>query len=99
MMNQVNQSAEKQEKNDIAIRSRKHMDITGVKEVLSFDDCSVAVVTCLGEIHIDGEDLKIDTLDTGKGIVSVDGKINAVVYCDEQPQSVKRRLFGGAFKP
>ena len=62
------------ERNDIAIRSRKHIDVTGVKEVLSFDDSSVSMVTVCGEMNVEGEDLKIGTLDTDSGIVSVDGK-------------------------
>ena len=94
MMIQGNQPAEVAEKNDIAIRSRKHIDITGVKEVLNFDENLVSMVTACGEMSVEGEGLKIGTLDTDKGIVAVDGKINAVIYYDEFPRDEKKRFFG-----
>ena len=84
------------EKNDILIRSRKHIDITGVRDVVSFDDRAVVMVTSGGDMTVEGEDLKIGTLDTEKGVVSVDGKISAVIYYDEAPTE-KRRLFGKKF--
>ena len=88
------QSAERQEKNDIVIRSRKRIDITGVKEVLSFDDSSVSMITRCGEMTVEGEALKIETLDTDKGIVAVDGRIDAVIYYDRPEGTEKKRFFG-----
>ena len=81
------------DKNDIFIRSRKHIDITGVKDVVSFDDRSVVMITSGGDMAVEGEELKIGALDTDKGIVSVDGKIGAVIYYDGAPTE-RRRLFG-----
>ena len=95
---QTNNSAEKQEKNDIAIRSRKRIDITGVKEVTSFDDSSVTMITRCGEMTVEGESLKIETLDTDREIVSVDGRIDAVIYYDRPDVSEKRRMFGRGSK-
>ena len=89
----MNENAGAIEKNDILIRSRKHIDITGVKEVLSFDDREVVTVTSEGEMTVEGEDLKVGILDTDKGVVSVDGKISAVIYYDTPPKE-KRKLFG-----
>lgn len=85
------------EKNDILIRSRKHIDITGVKDVISFDDRSVVMMTSGGDMTVEGEELKIGVLDTDKGIVSVDGNISAVIYYDSTP-SEKRKLFGKMFR-
>lgn len=82
------------EKNDILVRSRKHIDVTGVRDVVSFDDRSVVMVTSGGDMAVEGTDLKIGVLDTDKGIVSVDGRINAVIYYDTD--SGKRGLFGRA---
>ena len=94
MIVQSNQSADISEKNDIAIRSRRHIDVTGVKEVLSFDEGAVSMITVCGEMIVEGESLKIETLDTEKGIVSVDGRIGAVIYYDEPPRGERRKLFG-----
>ena len=94
MMNRDDHPIPKDERNDIAIRSRKHIDVTGVKEVLSFDESSVSMVTVCGEMNVEGESLKIGTLDTDSGIVSVDGKISAEIYYDEPQRTEKKKLFG-----
>ena len=80
------------DKNDILIRSRKHIDITGVKDVISFDDRAVVMTTSGGDMTVEGDELKIGVLDTEKGIVSVDGKISTVIYYDDDPTE-KRKLF------
>ena len=95
---QDSRTAEKQEKNDIAIRSRKHIDVTGVIEVISFDDKAVTMITCLGEMTVEGDGLKIETLDTDRGIVSVDGKVSAVIYYDDPQHTEKKKLFGRLFE-
>ena len=81
------------EKNDILVRSRKHIDVTGVRDVVSFDDRAVVIVTVGGDMAVEGENLKIGALDIDKGIVSVDGKINAVIYYDTAGNG-KCGLFG-----
>lgn len=91
------QNEQTTEKNDIIIRSRKHIDISGVTEVISFDEKSVVMLTVCGEMALEGEGLKIGVLDTDRGMVSVDGKISAVIYYDESPASEKRKRFGGIF--
>ena len=89
----MNENINGSDKNDILIRSRKHIDVTGVRDVVSFDDRAVVMMTSGGDMAIEGENLKIGVLDTDKGIVSVDGRISAVIYYDAEPQP-KRKLFG-----
>ena len=93
----MNENINGSDKNDIMIRSRKHIDVTGVRDVVSFDDRSVVMVTSGGDMAVEGDDLKIGVLDTDKGIVSVDGRIGAVIYYDAEPTQ-KRRLFGKSKK-
>jgi len=76
---------------DCHIHSRSHVDITGVSEVISFDEGSVALITVCGEMTLEGQDLRIGTLDTEHGLVSVDGKISALYYLDGAAK--KRRGF------
>lgn len=97
MNNQGKQNFDGHKSSDVSLRSRKHIDVTGVEEVLSFDDVSVSMVTCCGEMTVEGSGLKIGTLDTGSGIVSVDGRISAVIYYDEPERKEKKRVFGRAF--
>ena len=85
-------------KHDIVIKDRKHIDICGVREVVSFDEVGVLMVTAGGEMTVEGSDLKIGALDTDRGLVSIDGKINAVIYDDPNEDGAKKGVFGRMFK-
>ena len=76
----------------INIDMRKTMTVTGVKEVISFDEETINLKSVCGEINIEGSELKIGTLDTEKGIVELEGKIDAVYYSNDNGD-IKRGLF------
>ncbi len=78
---------------EIRLLSRKHFDVNGVKEVESFDEESVVLRTLCGLLNVDGKELKISVLDIDKGIVSLDGRVDAVYFSDEKDNS-GRGLFG-----
>ena len=72
--------------------NRDGMKIRGVSEVLSFDDGGVALETPLGNMAVEGEGLRVTTLNTEEGVVEITGKINGVYYYDARP-TAKRGLF------
>lgn len=74
--------------------SRKELKLSGVKQILNFDDSSVSFVTASGELDIDGESLNIDTLDLDKGLAIVTGNITGMNYVNDHP--VKKRRFWGS---
>ncbi|MBQ8140201.1 MAG: sporulation protein YabP [Clostridia bacterium] len=82
---------------EISLSVRKHMEITGVLDVVSFDELAVVLDTSCGEMTIEGKDIKISVLDTDRGIVSLDGKVDAVYYSDPD-ENKKRGLFGRLLK-
>ncbi len=77
----------------VTLVSRKELKITGVRQILNFDDTNVAFITSDGELDIDGETLNIDSLDLDKGVASVTGNISGMNYISDQP--VKKRKFWG----
>ena len=85
------------ERHDVSIKGRGHIEITGVKEVLSFDERAVSLITFGGEMNIDGEELKIGVLDTDRGLLSVDGRVNGMYYYDGHSEE-KRGILGRLFK-
>ena len=85
-------------KHDVAIKGRKHIDVTGVREVISFDDLSVVMSTDGGDMTVEGNDLKIGVLDTERGVVAIDGKINALFYDDGTVAPEKKGFLGKLFK-
>ncbi len=80
-------------KHDIIIKSRSGADINGVKNVISFDEESVCLDTCMGELVIEGEELNVSTLDTENGIIRLSGRINSVYYTNTEPVN-KKGFFG-----
>lgn len=69
----------------LTLNERKNLTMTGVTEVVSFDDTTVILNTNLGTLVIQGEQLKLKTLSIDGGQVTVDGQISALIY--EEPRS------------
>lgn len=79
----------------LTLNERKKLTMTGVTEVVSFDEDAVIVKTALGTLAIQGRQLQLKTLSLEGGQVEVEGSISALIY-EEPRQSggVLRRLFG-----
>ena len=76
-------AAEIKREHDIKLFGRKEMSISGVREVVSFDEEIVRLMSVEGEIYVEGENIKIGVLDTDKGVVTLTGKINGFYYVNE----------------
>ena len=75
----------------ISLLNRARMELTGISDVETFTENSVIAVTSMGNISIDGEELKIESFSTDSGKLTVIGKIDAFCYFGRQ--SKKRKLF------
>lgn len=79
----------------LTLNERKNLTMTGVTEVVSFDDTAVILKIALGTLVVQGKDLKLKTLSLDGGQVAVDGEISALIYEESKPSGgVLRRLFG-----
>ena len=79
----------------LSLNERKNLTMTGVTEVVSFEDTAVVLRTNLGTLLVQGRELQLKTLSLDGGQVAVDGTISALVY--EEPRQSggwARRLFG-----
>lgn len=79
----------------LTLNERKQLTVTGVTEVISFDEAAVIARTEYGTLIVQGKDLQLKTLLPEGGQVAVDGTITALIY--EQPRSSDswwRRLTG-----
>ena len=72
----------------LTLDERKTLTMTGVTEVVSFDDSAVVLKTGLGTLLIQGSSLKLKKLALEGGSVAVEGRISALSY--EEP-----RISGG----
>ena len=77
--------SEQQLPHKLTLNERKQLTMTGVSEVVSFDDTSVVLHTSLGTLVIQGRELQLKTLSLDGGQVAVDGTIVALGY--EEPKA------------
>lgn len=73
----------------LTLDERKKLTMTGVTEVVSFDENTVVLRTELGTLEVQGQQLQLKTLSLDGGQVAVDGHISALYY--EEPRQ-KRSL-------
>lgn len=79
----------------LTLNERQILSITGVTEVVSFEDSAVVLRTQLGILVVQGRELQLKTLSPDGGQVNVEGTICALGY--EEPREKRswlRRLIG-----
>lgn len=81
------------------LENREKLNISGVKDVLSFDDQMVIVETDLGLLTIKGENLRINKLNIDIAEVTIEGLINGLIYSDVDTVNKKSgNILGKIFK-
>ena len=70
----------------LTLQERKQLTMTGVAEVVSFDETVVVLQTSLGTLMVQGQGLKLKTLTPEGGQVAVEGQISSLGY--EEPREV-----------
>lgn len=76
----------------LQLNERTSLTMTGVAEVVSFDENTVVLQTSLGLLVIQGQQLQLKNLTLEGGQVAVEGSIRALAY-EEPRQTGWRRLF------
>lgn len=96
----MNENKSIQHKNHtVKIDNRKKMSLDGVRDVISFDDSEVVLVTENGEMTVEGRELHISVLDLTGGSVMLDGIIDAIYYTDEnEEKNNPKGFFGRVFR-
>ncbi len=91
-------SQREQREHLIKIVNRKEIDITGVKEVDSFDNEEFLLQTSMGYLVIRGENLHMKNLDVEEGLVSIKGRIYELSYIDQNQGEKAKGFFSKLFK-
>lgn len=91
-----NQSASKQPSlpHRLVLDERAHLEVSGVREIVRFDEHAVVLRTVQGMLQVQGEDLKLKTLLPDGGRVTVDGTVSAIAYAPDRAVGFFRRLLG-----
>ena len=77
----------------LQLRERQKLTMTGVTEVVSFDENAVVLQTSLGTLLIQGQGLQLKTLSLEGGQVAVDGTVTSLTYEEPRQDGLFRRLF------
>ena len=77
----------------LTLNQREDLTLTGVTEVVSFDDHTVILKTHLGTLFVQGQELFLKTLSVEGGNVAVSGHIASLVYEEPRPDGLWQRLF------
>ncbi|HHU56583.1 MAG TPA: sporulation protein YabP [Acholeplasmataceae bacterium] len=78
---------------EIILRNRKDLEITGVKRLYSLNETQFIVETTLGKMKIGGTNLEMQQLDIAKGILLITGTISLIEYSD----NIKVKKDGSSF--
>lgn len=78
----------------LTLNERKSLTMTGVTEVVSFDDTAVVLRTGSETLIVEGTGLQLKTLSPEGGQVAVEGTVNALIYQQtRQERGLWQRLF------
>lgn len=83
---------------NLVLENRGKLSISGVLDVLSFDDQIVVVETELGLLTIKGEDLRINKLSIDTSEVVIEGDILGMNYSDKEMDKKTGSFLGKIFK-
>lgn len=83
---------------NLVLENRKKLSISGVNDVLSFDDQVVMVDTELGLLTVKGENIRINKLSLDTAEVIVEGEISSLSYSQNKQEKSSGTLLSKIFK-
>lgn len=83
---------------NLILENREKLSISGVNDVLSFDDQVVILETELGLLTVKGENIRINKLSIDTSEVIVEGNISYLAYSDNNSSKSSGGFLGKIFK-
>lgn len=78
----------------IRLDGRRKLTVSGVQEVLRFEDTQALLSTSMGQLLIEGQELLLKSLTTDSAVVTVEGSVEALSYRTEPGGGWLQRLLG-----
>lgn len=85
-------------KHRVILEERERLSLSGVTDVIAFDEESITADTDMGIVVIRGEGLHISKLNLDEGILQTEGNVDSIEYGDAAGESRGGFLFGKIFK-
>ena len=77
----------------ISLNNRLSGSMTGVREVISFDGGEIILDTEQGIMIVKGDDLHVTRLSLDKGEVEINGRIDGIMYTENDDKKKDRGSF------
>jgi sporulation protein YabP len=71
---------ENEKQHSIEVANRKSILVKGIKTIDSFDSKEFLIDTLLGFLHIKGNNLTLDKMDTNQGEIIIKGDVDSLSY-------------------
>ena len=79
----------------MVVNNRKSCSLTGVIDVVAFDEGEVILETDMGVLMTKGHDLHVKRLDLEKGEVDIEGRMDSFFYSEQKNLAAKGESFFG----
>lgn len=83
-----------QQEHGLHLVERKSLRVTGVTEVMRFEDTAVVLQTEMGLLTVLGEELQLKELSVEGGSVTIEGNVSALSYQEPKTGGWLRRVLG-----
>ena len=83
---------------NLVLENRGKLSVSGVNDVLSFDDQVVMVDTELGLLTVKGENIRINKLSLDTAEVIIEGEISSLAYSQNKQEKSTGTLLSKIFK-
>jgi len=92
----MNQDKKKSSGHRLALEGRESLFVSGVEDVVSFDEHEILLDTVEGALTLRGEGLHINRLSVETGELQIEGLIDLMEYADHAPRrpGLLSRIFG-----
>ena len=84
------------EKHNIKMEGRKKLELTGIKDVVNFNEENIILQTSMGGLSIKGSNMKVNVLNVENGDMCIEGYINSLVYISKDKtnkESILKKMF------
>ncbi len=94
----MNESEKEQSSQNIVLENREKLEMSGVEDVISFNDLQIVALTALGLFTVKGNNLQIQKFNTKTKELNITGKVDELKYSDKESKRDDRSFLSKIFK-
>lgn len=84
----------KQGTHNLSLENRKKLEMSGVEEVITFNETKILLQTNQGTLNIQGKELNIQQLNLDNSQIRINGYVHSLEYSNKSTEkNIFKRLF------